>query len=335
MSLSNSQYDAVMRIYQQRQLSAQRLLTQHREHAYARIPRLRELDAKAASTAAAMGKAALSGGVFRREELKSALQKINQERSRLLKVSGLPEDYLTAQPECSLCNDTGFITDPQTGRTAPCKCFARTAASILYTQSGLEGELGDDCFEKFDLDFYPRDLIHPKTGKSARANMEEILSSCLQFVRQFDQIPQNLLFYGDTGLGKTYLSHCIARRLLDQSHSVFYFSSQNFFDLLAQNAFDRTADDEAADTSYVNECDLLIIDDLGTELTNTFVTSRLFYVLNERLRQNRSTLISTNLPLSSIAQIYSERTFSRITEHFLLMNFFGKDIRIQKKLSGR
>ena len=134
-------------------------------------------------------------------------------------------------------------------------------------------------------------------------------------------------------MGKTFLSHCIARDLIDSSHSVIYFSAYDLFDLLAQNTFTRS-EDSAELNEHIFDCDLLIIDDLGTELTNSFVTSQLFLCINERLLREKSTLISTNLSLKQFKETYSERVFSRISSNYTMVKLIGNDIRIQKKLKG-
>lgn len=152
----------------------------------------------------------------------------------------------------------------------------------------------------------------------------------MNFQREF----RNLLFYGDTGVGKTFLTHCIAGELLERTFSVIYFTASQLFDIFAKKQFDK---DEAAmlDYEHVYDCDLLIIDDLGTEFSNTFTTSQLFVCLNERLLRKKSTIISTNLSLDDLNMLYSERVFSRITSAYTVLRMTGDDIRIQKKLMGR
>ena len=143
----------------------------------------------------------------------------------------------------------------------------------------------------------------------------------------------NLLIYGNTGVGKTFLTHCIAKEALDRSFSVLYFSTLDLFDILSKAVFDRSE----AGSSYeqmILVCDLLIIDDLGTELTNSFVASRLFFVINERIAHKRSTIISTNLTLEEFSVAYTERIFSRLMSHYTALKLIGEDIRIQKKLKG-
>ena len=163
-----------------------------------------------------------------------------------------------------------------------------------------------------------------------------MLDECRKFVENFDTSFENLFLYGDTGLGKTFLSHCIARELLDTTHSVIYFSAFRLFELFADATFGRNSDQMSEELEqHIFDCDFLIIDDLGTEMTNTFVSSQLFLVLNERILRQKSTLISTNLALGTFADTYSERVFSRISSSYTMLKLIGDDIRIQKKLKNR
>ena len=154
------------------------------------------------------------------------------------------------------------------------------------------------------------------------------------FVNSFGESSRNLFLYGDTGVGKTFLSNCIAKELINRSFSVLYLSAFELFDPLAKSKFDK--DEDAAEMNeHIFDCDLLIIDDLGTELPNSFTVSQLFLCINERLVRRKSTIISTNLSLESLVETYSERTFSRITSNYTILKLTGDDIRIKKKLMNR
>lgn len=156
-------------------------------------------------------------------------------------------------------------------------------------------------------------------------------------MQNFDTKGGNLLFYGETGVGKTFLTHCIAKELLESAHSVIYFTAFDLFELFSAATFRRShEEDEVMQRhSSIFDCDLLIIDDLGTEMTNSFVSSQLFLCINERLMNGKSTIISTNLSLEALRDLYSERVFSRISSSFQMRKLIGKDIRLLKKLGQK
>ena len=171
-----------------------------------------------------------------------------------------------------------------------------------------------------------------KTGRSSRSMMEDTLRICHHFIDSFGTEFNNLFFYGDVGVGKTFLSTCIAKEIMNREYSVLYFSAPQLFNTLAKNAFDKNDIDAHNMCEYIFDCDLLIIDDLGTEYTNAFIASQFFTCINERLLHRKSTIISTNLSLESLADLYTERSFSRITSRYSLLKIVGDDIRIKKKL---
>lgn len=324
MALNNSQYDAIMRDYQ-------RLQSQHRheqddriQEAYGRFPRLSEIHALIASESVACGKALLNGDNQALDRLKLHIQKLGTERASILQKGGYPADYLELTYTCPYCHDTGYIDNQK------CQCFKKAEIDLLYTQSNLQGILEEENFSTFSYNYYSDD-IRDASGKSSLERIHRVTEICHRFIREFDQTFSNLFFYGDTGVGKTFLSHCIAKELLDTTHSVIYFSAQELFQNFADKRFNRNGETTDS-TEHIYDCDLLIIDDLGTELTNAFVNSELFSCINERLINQKSTIISTNLPLESFASVYSERIFSRISNGYTMLKLFGKDIRVQKKV---
>ena len=203
---------------------------------------------------------------------------------------------------------------------------------LLYNDSNLKGILEQENFRTFSLDYYSKSHIDPLTGRSARDAIETALRVCHHFIDTFSSEFHNILLYGDTGVGKTFLTHCIAKELMDYSYSVIYFSAAGLFDFLAKNTFGKRDEIDEDALSHICSCDLLIIDDLGTELANSFTVSQLFVILNERILRKEATIISTNLSLEDIKAIYSERIFSRISSSYSMLRLTGDDIRIQKKL---
>lgn len=326
MALSNSQYDQLMRIYEQRQLDNEHTLRRHYETAYASIPELKELDYAISSLSIRQARLLLDGDDSALAHLKEELSHLFSRKKELLKVNGYPEDYLTLQYHCPTCKDTGYIN------TDKCHCFKKEIVDLLYTQSNLQEILEKENFSTCCIDFYSCNHIDSLTGRTSRESIQIALKACHEFVDTFSYEFRNILLYGDTGVGKTFLSHCVAKELIEASHSVIYFSASQLFDYFAKNTFSRKDDQDEDALEHIYDCDLLIIDDLGTELSNSFTMSQLFVCLNERILRKKSTIISTNLALEDIKSIYSERIFSRISSNYSMLRLTGDDIRIQKKL---
>lgn len=325
MALSNSQYDEIMRDYDRQQLEDRRILDERRKSVYARVPRLQEIDAAVASSSVRKARLLLDGDPSAIASLKDELNALREERNRLLKGNGYSPEYLHPVYRCPDCKDTGYINGQK------CHCFKQAIINTVYAQSNIQTILERENFEHFSFDFYSDDDISTTTGLSALATARQAVESCHQFIDDFDNKPKNLFFYGDTGVGKTFLSNCIAKELLDKGYSVIYFTAFQLFDILSKGVFEKDADAIAAHQN-IFDCDLLVIDDLGTELSNSFTTSQLFLCVNERLLRHKSTIISTNLNFNQIVDIYSERTFSRICGDYTMIKLFSKmDIRIQKQ----
>ena len=202
--------------------------------------------------------------------------------------------------------------------------------NVVYSQSNIREILGRENFQTFSYDYYSDDEINPTTGLSALDTVQQAVTECQHFIDDFDNKPKNLFFYGDTGVGKTFLSNCVAKELLEKGYSVIYFTAFQLFDILSKGVFSKDADAIAAHQN-IFDCDLLIIDDLGTEFSNSFTSSQLFLCVNERILRQKSTIISTNLNMNNLVELYSERTLSRISSNYSIIKLFGDDIRIKKR----
>ena len=327
MSLTNTQYDAILRVYQERQLRRKREQDQCIREAFSKIPRLAEIDAEVASLSIKKARVLLSQNPPEDFDLEAAIRDLAEERRVLLLSGGFPEDYPELRYDCPRCRDTGFIGNQK------CSCFRKAEVSLLYTQSNLQEILKEENFDHFRLSCYADDVTDPASGLSARKTAAQALDRAWKFVKNFSSQFENLCLYGDTGVGKTFLSHCIAKELIERGFSVIYFTAFDLFELLERHKF--SSSEEIVDAHrHIFDCDLLIIDDLGTELTNSFVASQFFLCINERILRKKSTVISTNLSMEQFADIYSERTFSRILSHYKMIRLFGNDIRVQKRLTG-
>ena len=327
MALQNFQYDIIMREYSRRQAQVRRDLEQRRQNAFQKVPRLAEIDREVASLSAGRARSLLQSGTGSVEDLKKEVAVLAGERRSLLRENGFPDNYLEPQYFCALCQDTGYVGSRK------CSCFKKAEIELLYAQSNLREILEKENFEHFSFEWYSDKIKNEATGLTARETARHAYDAAWDFVRKFDSRFQNLFLYGSTGVGKTFLSHCIAYELLKTSHCVLYFSAYDLFDKIAQSAFSRNADTDPGE-DFIYDCDLLIIDDLGTELTNSFVSSQLFFCMNERITRRKPTIISTNLTLEDFSSTYSERTFSRIASNFQMIKLIGKDIRIQKIFLG-
>lgn len=325
MALTNAQYDTLMRIYERRQTESRHLLEERQQEVYSRIPQLEELDQEISSTSLSCARQLLEGDEAAMAYLHQHIAELRKKKSDLITAKGYPADYLEPQFICMDCKDTGYIGNER------CHCFKQAAIDLVYTQSNLRSILEKENFSTFSYSYYSKEQINPATGLSALETVQNAVAECHRFIREFKKGFQNLFFYGDTGVGKTFLSNCVAKELLDQGHSVIYLTSFELFHIFEQNVFERDTDMRES-CQNILDCDLLIIDDLGTEMSNTFTVSQLFLCLNERILTKKSTIISTNLGLNQLLETYSERTFSRISSNYTMIKLFGDDIRIKKKL---
>lgn len=330
MALKNDQYNRILREYDERRLQKKYELDKRIQEAYQAIPELRDLEDELISLSAQSGRLALFGNTQALDELRDNTERLRRQQKQLLLDNGYPEDYLEMKYTCSKCKDTGYIGKEK------CNCFKQAIADIIYEGSNIKSILSRENFSTFSFKYYSDDYIDESIGLSPLSNMQKIVACCKSFIRHFDKKHDNLLFLGNTGVGKTFLANCIAKELLDRGYTVIYLTAFRLFDILEKYKFSKEADDSltaANQFEYILDCDLLIIDDLGTELSNSFTTSQLYLIINERLLRQKSTLISTNLSLDNLHATYSERIYSRIISNYCIRRIVGDDIRLNKALS--
>ena len=301
-----------------------------RESIFRRQPRLREIEDELRSTMSRIITSALRHGtdpgpaveVLREENLR-----IQEEKRQLLTQMGLPQDCLDEKPACALCGDTGY----RNGQV--CRCLRQYYAREQQKELSRMLDLGSQSFDTFSLDWYS-DRYDPDWGISPRKNMETVYDVCADYAHQFGKRPGNLLLFGAPGLGKTHLSAAIAREVSSKGWSVVYDTAGRIFQRFEAQKFTRE-EDAGDDVDRVLNCDLLILDDLGTEMTTAFVQSALYQIVNTRLMEKKSTILNTNLMPGEIARRYSPQLASRIEGEYQLLPFFGEDIRKLKKERGQ
>ena len=324
MVLSNADYDALMREYEETRDRHRREQEASVQAAEERIPGLAALtdELRSASLSAARQKLANANADTRWLAERTAL--ITARKRQLLLAHGLSADALTIHYDCPVCRDTGYVNGK------PCLCFRKKVAKRLSL--GLEGETFADStdFSHFSYEWYSATIIDESAGKTQRWLAENAVRRAKQFTQNIGQAGNNLFLHGNVGVGKTYLLHCIAGKLLSEGCPVYYFDAGGLFDLLADAAFRRNGR-TARESDMVTRCEVLLIDDLGTEYTNTFVGTELFRLINERGNAGLSTAISSNLDPDGIGRLYGERISSRIFESYVTARMAGSDIRMQKK----
>jgi len=316
---------ATARYDEDKQRRAERFRARQR-YCYGREPRLEEIDRELSQT---MAKIIASG--FRRgadprsaiAALKEENLKLQRERGELLVSLGYPADYLIDQPACKLCNDTGWKDG------AMCRCLRDYYAREQIAELSQLLDLGHQSFETFNFDFYSR-VPDIEQGISPYQRMEKNFDACRDYANEFSPKSGNLLLSGDPGLGKTFLSASIARVVSDSGHSVVYDTATHIFERMEAQKFRRDADEED-DTVRYFKCDLLILDDLGTEMMSSFIQSALYQLINTRLLENRKTIISSNLNPEELGKRYGAAILSRLEGEYRILPFFGDDIRKLKK----
>ncbi len=325
MALTNAQYDALQRRYEERRLLHAEILRDRKEEVFEKIPEYARIDRQISAESMQYFNSRISGGSVSKDDLHQKIASLTQKKADLLKEAGFPSDYLEPIYDCPDCKDTGYIEDRQ------CHCFRQAAIDLLYYQTHLRDIFQQENFENFSLDYYSKDKIDPATKESSHENAKYILTYAHNFVNNFESDGGNIFLYGDTGMGKTYLSNCIAGALLNRGYSVIYVTAFELVDIFEKKMKDRSEENQF-EFDHLFDADLLIIDDLGTEFVNSFTKSNLFEVINERLLHQKSTLISSNLSIREIKELYTERIASRIGDRYKVLRLFGDDIRAKKNM---
>lgn len=320
----------IMTIYNKKRLKAAHEADVRREELYERIPDLENTDREISLLSIKLSKLYLTKSENLAEEalkIKESIENLKIYKKELYNKYNVPYDFLEYCYECKKCNDTGYTPDGKR-----CKCFNKQIIDYLYKMSNMVHMLSRENFDSFDINVFSNEPYNNEMY-TPKQNMYNILETCEDFCNNFEKTSMNLLFYGGTGLGKTFMCNCIAKALIDKERTVLYLTAFNLFEILENHKFNRANETEENRMNYsmMFDCELLIVDDLGTEFNNSFTNAELFNIINERLITDKKTIISTNLSLEQLAETYSDRVMSRVFSNFAPLKFYGKDLRWESK----
>lgn len=326
MGLTNSEYESILREYDEQQAQNRYELSERRAAVYDAVPILSELDERIATGSVNAAKLALSGDDSAIENNRRMIELIVSQKKQLIRQAGFPEDALEMHYRCDKCKDTGYV-DGQ-----PCYCFKQAVIDRFYMDPGRKEILEKENFSTFDESYYSDEAIDESTGDTYREIAHDAFQKAYSYAQNFATNKRNLLLTGSTGVGKTFLSNCIAKALMVAGYTVLYMSSFRLFEVFDNYRF-KTGDENRQairDFDMILDCDLLIIDDLGSEVGNTYTWSQLFICMEERQLHGKPIIISTNLNMTEISARYSERIASRLFNNYQYIKLMGDDIRVRK-----
>lgn len=327
MGYSKEVYDSALARLSERRGRAHREARLRREMLEAKFPRIAEIEREITQAGARTARIIVNGGNVKEQIEKLAQENLaqQQELNELLHKVGVPEDYMEPHYVCPKCKDEGYVDGKR------CDCLKKLLREEAYQKLNRLSPLELSRFENFDLALYS-DQPNAKTGLSPRKKMEDNFHFCKRYAESFSLSSPSLLMIGATGLGKTHLSLAIAGEAISRGYGVIYGSAQNLISQLERERFGRGTQPGEDSTSLLLDCDLLILDDLGTEFITPFVLSAIYNIVNSRLISARPTIINTNLLLSELKERYSERIISRMTGAYRVLWFDGRDIRQLRRM---
>jgi len=331
MNQPGSQYEQIKRIYDDRRMKHEFELQNRKEKIMNEIPGMREEEQEVISSSMEYGKALIKCG--NNPEMKAELMRkykakmldLRLTKSKLLKEAGYPADYLEMTYTCEKCRDTGYCekdsnSDNGNAEKEKCSCYRQLEVQFLYDSSNLKEWLKTNNFSVMSRDYY--------SGESLE-QFDHAVETCHAFINNFNSDYRNLLIYGTVGTGKSFLTGCITKELIEKGCSVVYYSSIQLFQKISSYYYEKDKYPLNELYKLLFECDLLVIDDLGAELVNDFIRSQLFSILNERFLRQKSIVITSNLGYENLREKYQDRIFSRIYKEFEYIKLSGRDIRMQ------
>ena len=326
MSYPSDVYAQAMSVLEKRRIFSEQELEKRRELLFARSPRAQQLERMIGRTSAAAAKTVLAGGDVRAalEELRDKNLSLQKELAGIIQGFGFPENYLEPWYTCPLCRDKGDIDGKM------CDCMKKLLRQIAFDRLNAMSPLELSEFDAFDLNYYPKTA--PPGGRSPYDIMSRILKYCRRYAESFSLFSDSLLMQGGPGLGKTHLSLAIAREVIDRGFGVVYVSAPALMSQLAKESFDYSSKNTESISRALTDCDLLIIDDLGTEFGTRFSTAAMYNMINTRMITSKPTIISTNLTMKELQESYGSRVTSRLIGGLKRLEFIGRDIRQLKRM---
>lgn len=327
MGLTSTQYRDILNEYDQIRRDNELMQENRLQEIYQEIPEIQTINDNIASESIRAARHMLfHPDSDEKASLHEKVEGLSRKKKELLIRHGYPADYLEPIYRCSYCKDTGYVNQDK------CFCFENKIRQILFEQSNLTDAIKEANFNHFQIRYYSNEVA-PGAKLSPRENMYKVLDVCKDFIKNLSVEPgQNLLIHGNPGVGKTFLSTCLAAEAIKAGRSVIYLTSYQLFEQLADYTFHREKHKESP-LPLLMDTDLLIIDDLGTEMNNSFINSELFLCINERILKKKSTIINTNFSLKQLSLTYTERISSRLIQFYTILHIFGEDIRIKKAFS--
>ncbi len=327
MGYSSEIYSAAKKQMEIRKQTAEEELDRRRDKLFVREPYAEEIERELVRISVAAGKAVLTGADKTKEltELKNKSLALQKELAVILQNNGLPDNYLEPWYQCEKCGDTGNID----GRM--CDCMKQLLRLTAYDELNRISPLSLCSFESFSVEYYSKDSI-AMGGRTVYDYMNGVLRYCRKYADNFSEYAESLLFQGGTGLGKTHLSLSIAQEAINKGYGVIYVSAPNILSRLETKQFGGRSFERVEDEQLLQECDLLIIDDLGTEFVTKFTQAAIYNIINTRLNSSRPVIISTNLTTKELEDVYGSRMVSRVVGMLRRIDFFGSDVRQLKRL---
>lgn len=328
MEINKQIIEGIMTEYSKKRLRAVKEADLKKEDLYLKIPRLSEIDKQIRLFSINLSRIFLSNPDdldVQVNKLKDQVENLKKERELIYKENNIPKNYLEVEYECPKCNDSGYTPNGD-----KCTCFNNEIIKNLFQMSNMVHMLKKENFNTFDINVFSNES-YKNEKLTPKQNMYYVLEISEDFCNNFHTNNMNLLFYGGTGLGKTFMCNCIANELINKEVSVLYQTSFSLFEIIENHKFYKLNESEENRIYYnmIFGCELLIIDDLGTEVANSFTNAELFNIINERMITEKKTIISTNLSLEQLRDAYSDRITSRIFNNFVLLKFYGKDLRFK------